>query len=104
MKMMNYFSTTRTLFLEQNPEYEYFVLPSNILTHISNYHQVLPFLKEQIKEKEDKERNEMTKPTIEIDQMMEKDDEIEEEDDDSDGESDDFSSSDDSDMDDEERK
>lgn len=50
MKMMNYFSTTRTLFLEQNPEYEYFVLPSNILTHISNYHQVLPFLKEQIKE------------------------------------------------------
>ena len=26
------------------------MLPSNILTHISNYHQVLPFLKEQIKE------------------------------------------------------
>lgn len=50
MKMMNYFSSTRNAYLEQNPEYEYYMLPSSVLTHISNYHQVLPYLKEQIEE------------------------------------------------------
>lgn len=50
MKMMNYFSSTRRAFLEQNPEFEYYTVPSNILTHVSNYHQVLPYLKDQIKE------------------------------------------------------
>lgn len=50
MKMMNYFGSTRRIFLEQNPEFEYYTVPSNILTHVSNYHQVLPYLKDQIKE------------------------------------------------------
>ena len=50
MKMMNYFSSARNTFLEQNPDYEYYTIPSNILTHVSNYHQVLPYLKDQIKE------------------------------------------------------
>ncbi len=50
VKMMNYFSQARKEFIEQNPDFEYYTLGSKAITHFSNYHQILPFIKDQIKE------------------------------------------------------
>ena len=53
LKLMNYFRNIRQEFLKNNPDYQYYTLPTTIISHISNYHQVMQvssFLEEQFKE------------------------------------------------------
>jgi hypothetical protein len=50
LKMMKVYSDNRQKYIEQNPECEYFTLPSEVITHMCNYQQLIPFLKEKIKE------------------------------------------------------
>ena len=50
LHMMKVYSENRQKYIDNNPECEYFTLPSDIITHMCNYQQLIPFLKERIKE------------------------------------------------------
>ena len=50
LKMMKVYNDNRQKYIEQNPECEYFTLPGEVITHMCNYQQLIPFLKERIKE------------------------------------------------------
>ena len=50
LHMMKVYSDNRQKYLSENPECEYYTLPSDVITHMCNYQQLIPFLKERIKE------------------------------------------------------
>ena len=50
LKMMKVYSENRQRYIEHNPECEYYTLPGDVITHMCNYQQVIPFLKEKVKE------------------------------------------------------
>ena len=50
IKMMKVYNDNRNRYIENNPDCEYYTLPSDVITHMCNYQQLIPFLKERIKE------------------------------------------------------
>lgn len=50
IKMMNYLKNVRQAYIENNENCEYYTLPRESISHLTNYQQVIPFLKEKIQE------------------------------------------------------
>ena len=50
MQMLKYLETARNEYLAENPEEVYYTLSREVISHVCNYRQIMPYLNEKIKE------------------------------------------------------